>query len=503
MTFPLTRLLICLLIPWCVARSENPGEASNSAAPTPSPSASLLRVNVSNQGYNFRLPWQRSDPAGKRGLGALLDDHRVLVTAELVADAIYIDFELPASGRKLTAQVETIDYESNLAVLRASDEPDTFFDGLVPLGIGEDSAIGETLEVWQIEPNGSPVSTTIEISQVEIGPYFVPGHYLLQYKASGNVQYRAGTFTLPVVKNGNIAGVLFRYSSKDEVSTIIPSPIIRNFLADAQDGFYDGFPNLGIEYAQTLDEQFRSFLKLGDHTGAYISSVRPGTSAETAGILAGDVIISIDGHDIDARGNYNDPAYGLLNFSHLVRGNARVGDSSELVVMRAGKPRTITVTLQRKPAHAYLVDPYIFDRGGNYLLMGGLLFQELSRPYLESYGSKWRTRAPFKLVYAMSHPEKYELQGRRKLVFLAGTLPCQSVQGYESLGGIIVDSVNGRSINDIRDLDIAFNYPAEGIHEIRFEDLPKVIWLDDELAQQDNFLHIPQRYQITERMRLE
>ena len=105
MTLPFARLLLCLLIPWGVIRGERPDGQSTNATSAPSPSSSLLRVNVSNQGYDFRLPWQRSKPAGKRGLGALLEENRVLVTAELVADATYIDLELPASGRKLTAEV--------------------------------------------------------------------------------------------------------------------------------------------------------------------------------------------------------------------------------------------------------------------------------------------------------------------------------------------------------------------------------------------------------------
>ena len=91
------------------------------------------------------------------------------------------------------------------------------------------------------------MTTPVKISQVEVGPYFVPGHFFLQYKASGNVQYRSGTFTLPVVQDGRLCGLLLRYSSKDEVSTILPSSIIQHFFDDATDGFYEGFPNLGIE----------------------------------------------------------------------------------------------------------------------------------------------------------------------------------------------------------------------------------------------------------------
>ena len=486
------------------AQAQGEKKRKKEAAVEASPQQSLLRVNVSNQAHNFRIPWQKDNPGGKRGLGALLSGNRVLVTAELVANSTYIDIEQPVSGRKLTAKVATIDYECNLAILTAAGEADGFFDDLIPLELGQDARFGDQLEVWQIEPNGTPVTTEVEVSQVMVGGYFLSGQYFLQYKATGNVQYRSGTFTLPVVKDGKLCGLLLRYSSKEELSTILPTPIVRHFLEDAKDGYYDGFPNLGVGYSQPLDDQFRGFLGLNGSGGVYVAGVREGASADEAGVESGDVILSINGHAIDSRGNYEDKEYGLLNLSHLVRGDAYVGDEVKITLLREGKRLKLKAKLKRKAPEDFLVDPYMFDRGGKYLIMGGLLFQELTRPYLESFGNEWATRAPFKLVYAMGHPKKYQDEGRRKLVFLAGVLPTRSVQGYERLGGVIVESVNGQAINDIRDLDLAFNKPGEnGLHEIRFEDYPRVIWLDDDLAQKDNFLVIPQRFRIQERMRLE
>ena len=66
----------------------------------PSPDKSMLRVNVTSQGWNFGLPWQRMNPGTRRGLGALLSGNRVLVTAELAQDAKYVELEIASSGRK-------------------------------------------------------------------------------------------------------------------------------------------------------------------------------------------------------------------------------------------------------------------------------------------------------------------------------------------------------------------------------------------------------------------
>ena len=132
------------------------------------------------------------------------------------------------------------------------------------------------------------------------------------------------------------------------------------------------------------------------------------SSAEGGGLKVGDVILKINGHALDSRGNYNDPEFGLINFYHLVRGGAKVGDTVKIDLIRETKPKTLNVKLKRKNAADYLIDPYMFDRGPKFLILGGMIFQELTRPYLESWGDSWPTRAPFKLVYASSNPKQYE-----------------------------------------------------------------------------------------------
>jgi hypothetical protein len=52
---------------------------------------SVLRVNSTNQSYDFFRPWSKKAPFNRRGLGAVIDGGEVLVTAELVWDSNFIE----------------------------------------------------------------------------------------------------------------------------------------------------------------------------------------------------------------------------------------------------------------------------------------------------------------------------------------------------------------------------------------------------------------------------
>lgn len=472
---------------------------------TPSPEKSILRVNVTNQPHNFALPWQKRQPGSKQGLGALLDGRRVLVTAELIQDASYLEFEVASSGKKLTAKVANVDYEANLALLIPKEDPEDFFDGLVPFPISvTPPKNGDRFEVWQFEANGTPVTSSITYDTARLGRYFLDGSYFLQFDANGAVNYREGSFTLPVIQNGHLAGMLLSYDSDDQVATILPFPIIRAFLDDAADGTYAGFPSFGIKFSPTLDEQLRTYLKLPEgNGGVMVTGVMPETSAALAGLKEGDVLLEIGGYKVDARGNYQDPTWGLLAMGHLVKGANTVGTELPMKISRDGQLMDLTLKLARKEARDFLVDPYVFDRGPRYLILGGMVFSELTRTYLEAFGNDWRDRAPFEFVFAVQNPEKFARDGRKKLVFLAGTLPSQSTIGYEGVRGAFIEKVNGQPINDIKDLAAALANPVDGLHKIEIDEVPYTLYLDAALAAEDNKTLLPQRYRINELQRLE
>ena len=68
-------------------------EASPAMAPETEtrPLPPVVRVNVASQSYNFSQPWRKNPPVLRQGLGVVLTDGRILVTAELVNNHTYVE----------------------------------------------------------------------------------------------------------------------------------------------------------------------------------------------------------------------------------------------------------------------------------------------------------------------------------------------------------------------------------------------------------------------------
>src|SRR4051812_41995083 len=218
---------------------------------------SLVRVNVTGQPYDYFKPWQKKAPFGKRGLGAVLPQGRVLVTADLVANQNYVELERAESGDKCAAEVKVIDYEANLALLEPTEKG--FLDGLSPLELALDTVVGDRVAAWQLEPTGALVVTEGLVTTVQMMRYPVEVGQFLAYRISIPMQYRENSYTVPLVKNNKLAGLLLRFDPRTQVLDAIPAPIITHFLKDAERGQYKGFPWAGFGFFPTRDPQLRAF----------------------------------------------------------------------------------------------------------------------------------------------------------------------------------------------------------------------------------------------------
>ncbi len=465
----------------------------------PDPLASVIRVNSTLQANDPRVPWRKTGINSRSGLGILIQPHKILVTASLIADATHLELEQPESGRKVGARVLAVDYESELAILTTAEheDADRFFAGTEPVELDDPASVGDQLHIWQIEANGRPVVTPVQLLRIEVGRYHLDTQQLLTYLGQGSLRSHAGSYTVPVMRDGRLSGMVMRYDNNQQLTTILPTPIIRQFLTDLEDGELGGFPNLGIQFSPTLDEQFRRYLGIDDITGGvFVRRVLPGSSAARAGIEVGDVLLAVDNYNIDARGFYEDPVFGRLAMSHLVSGARLVGEEVEAIVWRDGQEVVLGAVLERRPPTDFLVEPHLIDRATPYVICGGLVFQELTEPYLRAFGRNWSDDAPFRLLHAWRNPEYYEEQGWRKLVFLNAVIPTPAVQGYERLSSLILTKANGREIRKIEDLVEAIDHPDNGLHTFEFSDYPFLIHVDAEAAERDNQQVITDYYRI-------
>src|SRR5436305_4431676 len=421
----------------------------------------LVRVNVTGQSYDYFRPWQKKAPVSKRALGAVLSKGRVLVTADLVTNQNYVELERAESGEKTAANVEVIDYEANLALLAPSEK--NFLDGITPLDIAGDTVVGDRLAAWQLEPTGALVATEGLVTTIQMTRYPVDVGQFLTYRISLPMQYRENSYTIPLVKNSKLAGLLLRYYPRSQLIDAIPAPIITHFLKEAESDHYRGFPAVGFSFFPTRDPQLRKYARqTGKAGGAYVTSGEPNMPAKKAGMQVGDIVMSIGNHEIDQNGNYVDPLYGKIDFTNLISAHSYAGDVLSFQIQRAGKPMEVKVTLEHRDAKDYVSPPYALDEAPKYLVLGGLIFQELSRQYLKEWGPNWQREAPQRFVYLDRFQSELFPGESRRIVILSQVLPATNTIGYDEFSYLTVTKVNGKEIKSLNDLSEAVNQPIDG-----------------------------------------
>jgi hypothetical protein len=462
---------------------------------------SLVRVNVTGQPYDYFRPWQKKAQFSKRGLGAVLPQGRVLVTADLVTNQNYVELERAESGEKAAASVDVIDYEANLALLEPTDKK--FLDGLPPLEIALDTVVGDRLAAWQLEQTGALAVTEGLVTTVQMMHYPVDVGQFLAYRVSISMQYRENSYTVPLVKNNKLAGLLLRYDPRSQVLDAIPAPIITHFLKDAGTQHYRGFPSGGFTFFPTRDPQLRSYAgETGKAGGVYITSVEPNSPAMKSGLQVGDILTGIGNNEIDQNGNYVDPLYGKIEFTNLLSVRAFAGDSVPFHIERQGKPMQLNVMLEHRPAQDYVIPPYNLDQPPSYYVLGGLIFQELSRQYLKEWGGNWQKEAPPRFVYMDRFQSELFPDGNRRVVILSQVLPATTTIGYDDFAYLTVTKVNGKEVHSLGELAEAVKQPINGFVKVETEEDPKQFELEAaQVRAEDPALQ--QNYGIPELQRLQ
>jgi PDZ domain len=436
-----------------------------------------VRVNVTNQPWDFSRPWGKRPPYTRRAIGAVLPGGRVLVSAELVANANYLEFEMPEGGSKTPASVEVVDYECNLALLKGDDPK--FLNAFQPFELTEAKA-GDTLSIWQLESTGVVLATQGPMTTAEVSRYPTDESSFLVYRATASLQFRDSSFNLPVVKDGKLVGLVVRYDNGQNSAEIVPSPVIEHFIKDAEQRPYEGFPRTGILYSNTRDPQLRHYVGLDGKQsgGVYVTDLSKDGPGEEAGIQKGDILLSVDGQAIDQDGNYVDPKYGKLSLIHLVSTRHFHGDPLKITLFRKGETKEVQVKIAHREVESYAIEPYVIDRAPKFFILGGLVLQELSRQYLKEFGQDWLKRAPEELVYLDRYQSELLKDGPKKVVILSKVLPMPTTLGYEELHHLVVKKINGVVLQSLADVPAALGKAEGGLHKIEFDTDPSIIFLD-------------------------
>jgi putative serine protease PepD len=265
------------------------------------------------------------------GTGVIITtDGEILTNAHVVGDADFVNVRLPGESEPQQGAVTARDPANDLALVRISG------DGFPPVTFADpsDVLLGDQVLVigYALDLDGDPSVTSGIVSAVD-----------------RTLQTRLGALdgliqTDAAISSGNSGGPLV--NAAGHVIGINTAVLASDAIVEANNvGFAIGVAELLPEIERLRAQAAgtvltEGFLGVGLATrrdggsGALVTDVEAGSPADTAGMQADDVVVAVNGQEID----------GAPALVATIR-DAGPGASVELVVVRGGTELTLTATL--------------------------------------------------------------------------------------------------------------------------------------------------------------
>ncbi len=406
----------------------------------------IVKVYAVYNRPDYYNPWQMYGSKIRTGSGCIIDGKRILTSAHVVADQIFIQVKRAGQAKKYIAVAKIVAHECDLAILEVRD--DSFFLGVEPLEVGELPRFRDNVVVYGFSEGGDELCITEGVvSRVEHQFYTHSQEYLLVCQIDAAIN--PGSSGGPGLKNDKIVGIAFQAGGGENISYMVPAPIINHFLKDVNDGKYDGTPGIGISWQELENPDFRQKYKMAEEqTGIFVHKIYPDSPAR--GLLESeDIILSIDGKNIENDGTIEFRRGERTSFILPVQ-NKFINDTVKLQILRDGLLKTIAIQLTKASSDFHLVPNEQYDTSPVYYILGGLVFQPLTLNFLKMWGRDWYSDAPRSLVDYYFYGEPTE--DRKEVILLARVLADEVNMGYHNRRYEVISEVNGKKIKDMKDL---------------------------------------------------
>ncbi|MBU1003959.1 MAG: trypsin-like peptidase domain-containing protein [Proteobacteria bacterium] len=263
------------------------------------------------------------------GSGVIFDGHEglVLTNAHVIAGATTITARL-LDGREFEAELVGSDTDFDLAVLRLADAVDL---PQVKVGDSSDLLIGETVIAIGNPFGFSHTVTTGVVSAMGRTVRTEQGAHtdFIQTDAAINPGNSGGPL-LNIL--GELIGVNTAIQAGAEgIGFAIPISKAKRVVAEILDQGFVSQIWLGIA-GQNVDQSTANYFNLDSVGGLLVTDVFEDTPAARAGLVPGDVLLTLQGNAVEDKEHY----------LQLLR-NYVQGQSLELTVFRAGQPVELTV----------------------------------------------------------------------------------------------------------------------------------------------------------------
>jgi hypothetical protein len=421
----------------------------------------VVTLRITGQDWTWKTPWSKQAPWTRTVTGLVVPGPAILLSTTAIGNHLLIEAQKRGEDLRTPCRLVLSDPEGPLALL-AVDDP-SFWKGLAPLPLAAEVPVEGELRVYRWQRSGQLEASRATARQVRGGRHGSSRTTLLTLEVSSSLDGAGDSEVL--VKDGQVLGLAT--GKQGETLSALGAPVLQQFLSEAARSPYRGFARAGMAWQELTNPALRAYLGLApEEAGVRLTRVLPHGSG--AGVLEpGDVVLEVEGTRLDPTGQFEHPRYGKLLFPLLFTMGHGPGDTLKMKVLRNGTRLDVQVPLKRMLPEDDRVPPYILGRGPDYAVFGGLVFEDLSGPYLATWGD-WSRRGPTRLLIANDREGLLPSPEKPRIVLLSSVLPDAANLGYQDLRDLIVTTINGIPIGRLEDVRRAFAAPRGGFHVVEF-----------------------------------
>ncbi|MFN6017055.1 MAG: trypsin-like peptidase domain-containing protein [Verrucomicrobiota bacterium] len=402
---------------------------------------SVLRIEVSTQVPDYQTPWNSGRFGGGIGTGFIIGKNRILTNAHVVSNARRVLITVHGSPVKYPAKVEHIAHDCDLALLSVENFKD--FESFPTFAFGDVPSLESEVRVIGYPIGGDRISVTRGVvSRIDFQTYShtrADSHLAIQIDAAINPGNSGG----PVIQGDKVIGVAFQgLRQADNTGYIIPTPVIKRFLKDIEDGKYDHYVDLGFSEFPLHNPAMRSALGLPDDGIGVLVTRVIATSASDGFLQPGDVVTELDGYKVDSAGMVKIDGE-TVNLNEISERKFS-GDKVAVRFLREGAWNDVEISLKTVPAsRMYAIE---YEKNPRYIVFGGLVFQPLDT---NLFASAKFDDVTVRRLYTDYMP-KGLFQKHRDVVILTRVESDPITSQLGDFSGFAVNKINGVEVNDLK-----------------------------------------------------
>ncbi|MBI5085820.1 MAG: trypsin-like peptidase domain-containing protein [Acidobacteria bacterium] len=340
--------IIVLLLASAVAAQERPAAQPGQLAELSGSFQQLSRkvhasvVKVMAVGYRQLEPEESEEPGvaarqQSSGSGVVIDAAGYIVTnAHVVIGAQRVQVTLPGpaepragqrrgpAGRMVRAELVGLDLETDLALLKVNEkelpamrlaDSDAVEQGQIVLAFGSPMGLDNSMTMGVVSAPARQLKPDDPMVYIQTDAPINPGNSggpLVD--TAGNV---VGINTLILTQSGGSEGIGFA----------VPSNIVSNVVEHLRRSGRVVRGEIGV-VAQTITPALASGWRLRQEWGVVIGDVEPGGEGEKAGLLVGDIVVALNGKQMENARQFNvnvyRPAIGETILLGILRGQSKL-----------------------------------------------------------------------------------------------------------------------------------------------------------------------------------